>query len=128
MKTILLAAAILIAVPAIGQEVQHAPTAAQCQADRAVWSVQADEWVQAEIAHSDRGTANLSALNKMTVDGIHARAEELGTCNTVDPANQQMYSLAADNYSLIYLSRLTHFMTRHGLFSQFFEEDSQGQR
>jgi len=37
MKTLLLAATILISVPAIGQEVEHAPTVAQCQADQRLW-------------------------------------------------------------------------------------------
>jgi len=36
-KRTLLAVAILIAVPAIGQEVEHAPTVAQCQADQRLW-------------------------------------------------------------------------------------------
>jgi len=41
MKALLLAITILIAVPAIGQEVQHAPTVAQCQSGSKIVVVEA---------------------------------------------------------------------------------------
>jgi hypothetical protein len=58
MKTLLLAVAILVAVPAIGQEVQHAPTVDVCRADVAVW------WTDYIVKEYDRSENELESGGK----------------------------------------------------------------
>jgi hypothetical protein len=82
MKTLLLAATILIGVPAIWQEAKQ-PTFAKCQADQAVWLVKLNEGaVSGGWANSSRDASSKALLNW---------GEEMDSCEAVDPKNQDNF-------------------------------------
>jgi hypothetical protein len=115
MKTLLLAATILISVPAIGQEVEHAPTVAQCQADQRLWRAKLE---------GDQGFD----LKDVTLNTLAHWEAEMVKCEAVDPPNQSRYfntdveAVAAESH------REFDFIKRHGLLEQFVKEDAAGQR
>jgi predicted nucleic-acid-binding Zn-ribbon protein len=124
MRTTVLAAAILIVAPAFAQEIQHAPTAAQCQADQRLWQSQAGEYFQAAKSHDVKNTVvvNLTAIELL------ARSMEMSDCYKVDSENFKMYSLTQCTYAQFFSERATTFMKRHDLMKQFFDEDAAGAR
>jgi hypothetical protein len=61
-KSLLLMAAMFVAHPLFGQEVKHAPTVDQCQADVRLWANDRveNEYLDAEDLKSKSGTNNRS--------------------------------------------------------------------
>jgi len=102
---------VTLAADVTPQEVKHAPTGAQCQADRRLWI--------AEVSNS------ASDLDYHT---LTARELVMGDCISVDPDNNPLYMSLG--YQLIALQdiRLRHFVERHGLYDQFIKEDKEGKR
>jgi hypothetical protein len=129
MKLFLLPLLLLLVVPTIGQE--HPPTAAQCQADLAVWG-DPDLWSEyfgSEAIYTAKGTANQSRVARLEYSELESRADELGsTCTKVDAGQIDRYLHTADFYTLARYSRLYHFVMRHNQFPQFLLEDAQGKR
>lgn len=124
MRKTILVAAVLIVAPAFAQDVEHAPTAAQCQADSALWQSQAADFFRAGNPHDTNNTV----IAKMTARQLQARANELGDCMKVDPTNATDYSGTQDNYMLLFLARAFAFVQRHNLSNQFYQEDEAGAR
>lgn len=114
MKTLLLAAAILIGVPAIGQDVQHAPSVAQCQADQRLWLSRLED--------------NGDKLKDVTIRTLAAWQDEMGQCLAVDPENKFKYSNTRSETAAEIELREGDFIDRHGLYDQFLAEDAAGQR
>jgi hypothetical protein len=113
MKTLLLAVAILIAVPALGQEVKHAPTAAQCQADQRLWL---------STLESNHG------FEDVRMPTLVAWEHEMSQCQAVDPPNNIKYYNTWGEGKAEESLRERDFITRHGFYDQFIAEDAAGKR
>jgi hypothetical protein len=122
MKSFLLLLLLLV-VPATGQE--HAPIAAQCQADAAVWGDTALESKYLDASDSPTQTE----IGRLGLKEVMDRINEMRACLKTDPARQARYYEIAMWYTGSVLSgRVYDFMTRHDLWPQFRLEDGQGKR
>ena len=128
MKPFLLLFGLLLVVPATGQE--HAPTAAQCQADAAVWG-DTDiriEFENAETAFLRNGTPNRTDVNRLAAEEVRARITEMAQCEKVDAPRITQYGDVASFYNEVFSARMFNFISRHDFWPQFKLEDSQGKR
>jgi|SRR5271163_1280020 len=115
MRTALLAAAILIAYPLSAQEVKHAPTVAQCQADQRLWAAKLEQpHGQGVMAVSYRTL--MEWLNEMT------------DCEDVDPTQHDLYMNTSGETITAMATRLRAFVYRHKMWEQFLTEDEAGAR
>ncbi|HXO04871.1 MAG TPA: hypothetical protein VN884_04480 [Candidatus Sulfotelmatobacter sp.] len=112
-KGTLLAVAIVLAVPALGQEVKHAPTVAQCQADQKLWLSKLED---------DRG---IDDVKFETLDGWQ---QEMKDCKEVDEINGRKYFNVMTEIEAEFSRRELDFIVRHHQFDQFLAEDAAGQR
>lgn len=118
MRKTVVAAAILFAVPAFGQQQQlkqesgPPPTVDQCRADMSAWI--------------DQTTSE--ALAKLSYQELVRRASEMSLCEKVDPKNVNTYNTVSSTYHLELAARLLDFINRHGLVGQFKSEDAAGKR
>ena len=119
MKKILLAAAVLIAVPTIGQEVKHAPTVQQCQADQSLWFSKLNEPSSTGWAHAANDTSLVTFMDWQ---------DEMSACFAVDPDNEEKYLETTKLTFIVIGARQTDFLIRHGLTRQFLDEDKSGKR
>lgn len=93
--------------------VEHAPTAEQCRADSSVW---------------------VSELNdQAAIDGesfriLSQRVSEMQQCASVDSKNRIQYYITGEGTQSEQAARLGHFLSRHSLYDQFLQEDSEGKR
>jgi hypothetical protein len=95
------------------QEVEHAPTAAQCQADQAVWF--------STIEDSGRNqTVPYRTLNQWGL--------EMGQCEEVDKPNILRYQNVETEVLAVAEQREHAFLKRHDLLRQFYQEDEAGVR
>ncbi|MFZ0737759.1 MAG: hypothetical protein WBL70_12565 [Candidatus Acidiferrales bacterium] len=108
---------------------EHAPLAAQCQADLAVWySLDMDsEYTIAETARTEK-TPNETEVNKLFLPEIFARTHELGECMEVDSSRRHEYFRASSFYAGVVSSREHSFLVRHNLIGQVAREDAEGER
>jgi hypothetical protein len=114
--SILLAALVLLfSVSSSTQEVQHAPTVAQCQADQALWLSKLQK------PHG-RGTDDVG------VTTMHKWQSEMNDCQSVDPANRRKYYETIVEAISEVETREMAFIYRHGLYPQFVQEDEAGKR
>jgi hypothetical protein len=111
MKRVLILGVFVLA--AVGQDVQHAPTVAQCQADQRLWL--------AEIEEGD--SSKLPTVNILT-----KRSDELDDCQKVDPDNVGKYVNATSEIDILKATRMVHFLRRNGMFQKFLDEDAAGKR
>lgn len=120
---------IVIAVPAIPQDVKHAPTLSSCVGDINLWSSQIpgfpepsyDQW---------RG-----ALKSLTLHEIDGRVSSLTDCVNAYPVlgkgqngNLSVPVTLSNYYGLETQVRYFDFIYRHGMLSKFTDEDEAGQR
>jgi hypothetical protein len=120
---------ILFVVPtATGQ--QHAPTAAQCQADVAVWgdSSLRTAYNEAQTAYVTNQTPNKTDVAKLDFQEVNDRQSEMIICTKVDTQNFDKYFDAMGFYHSVLADRLFNFVTRHNLWAQLKSEDAQGMR
>lgn len=117
MKKTLLVVAILVAAPAFTQEVEHAPTVAQCVADQRLWGSKLNDYSKG--GHG---------LDDVTVQTLIAWEREMGQCDVVDPESSRKYDLTQAAAVFAESNREVKFLSRHGLWTQFLKEDSEGQR
>jgi hypothetical protein len=113
MKRLVLAGLVLTA-SLVGQDVQHAPTVAQCQADQRLWLSKIED------------TDNASALP--TFDVLSKWQREMSDCKTVDPSEELKYYNTGAEIRTMQGIRLMNFIARHGLWDKFKEEDAAGKR
>ena len=111
MRKLLVILAIL-SMSAVAQDIQHAPTAAQCQADIAVWKTQDKAYIEA-----------------LPVNTLVNRANELSDCSKVlvGDGSEWAWTLRAA-YDQHIENRYVHFLIRHGLGQQMVDEDAKGAR
>jgi hypothetical protein len=130
MRTMVIAILILATAPAFAQQIEHAPTAAQCQADVAVWySPEAStEYQKAQTAWTTDHKPNRTPGGKMKVMEAIARMDEMFDCQLVDPQKEDLYYRAGNFYYGIYADRAINFISRHQLWPEFRKEDAAGLR
>jgi hypothetical protein len=116
MKTVLLIAAVAVAGTVFaGQDVDHAPTAAQCQADRAYWMSKLED-------------TDTSTMENISYETLDAWSAEMYKCRVVDPPNSHKYDFAEMEVIAFQHVRLIDFLNRHKLLPQFKSEDAAGAR
>jgi len=102
----------MFSMSAVAQDIQHAPTAAQCQADIAVWKAESKVDIEALAVNTLVGRANeLSDCSKVLVGDGSELARTL----------RAVYDQHIEN-------RYAHFVMRHGLGQQMVDEDAKGAR
>jgi hypothetical protein len=114
MKHVLILAVVLIASLTVGQDVQHAPTVAQCRADQRLWLSEMEE--------------NDDSPKLPTFGVLSKRNREMEDCKKIDPDNHSKYFNTASEIHPILLMRLMDYLDRHGLRAQFQAEDAAGKR
>jgi len=112
-RILILATLILTASLSVGQDVKHAPTVGQCQADQRVWV--------ADIEQVDS-----PRLPKYSV--LSKWSHEMTDCEKVDPDNKGKYYNTGAEIDAMQAIRLMDFLDRHGLWAKFKEEDAAGKR
>lgn len=119
---------LLLVVSTTAQE--HAPTAAQCQADVAVWgdSEIINQYLNAELYSYQTKTANRAEISKLGWQEVDAREAEMAVCPKVDPQGAKRYVDTANFYEMVMGHRLGDFVMRHNLWQQFSKEDAEGER
>jgi hypothetical protein len=111
--SILLVLVLLFSISSSTQEVQHAPTAAQCQADQALWLSKLE---------TRGGTSDI------VVQTLHKWQNEMSDCETVDPLNKLKYFNTETKIEAELEGRELSFIHRHNLYQQFLDEDAAGKR
>ena len=115
MKHFLILAVVLggsLTILAVGQEIKHAPTVAQCQADQRLWFSKIE--------------GESSTLPKYDV--LSEWAIEMGDCKTVDPVNFNKYYNLHGEIDAERALRMIDFIDRQGLRQKFLAEDAAGKR
>lgn len=112
MKRLLILVSLILTASLVGQDVQHAPTVAQCQADQRLWL--------SEVEGDSSQLPNFSTIS--------AWGREMTNCEKVDPDNQHKYYNTAAEIMAEQESRLMDFVNRHGLGDKFVAEDAVGKR
>ena len=95
------------------QEIEHAPTVAQCRADQWLWFSKLEQ-------------PNGVGVATVTFTQLEDWRGEMGDCISVDPAFNFEYFETMTHIEYEKLMRTEHFLTRHNLFGQFMAEDEQG--
>ena len=110
-QTIVIAALVMFSATTTRVQ-EHAPIAAQCQADKAVWLQQ----------------LNHEETTKLLVTELSSRLWEMAACQAVDPPNAGDYVKASTIYLMAVDVRYQNFVKRNNLVQQFLQEDAEGKR
>ena len=102
---------LLMSAPLFSQD--HAPTLAQCQADKNLWYGESGN-------HLTDINNYLDGLSYMEISD---RGYEMQQCALVDPHEEYLYRTLRDTFYRAALDRLKNFVARHGLAGQFLKED-----
>jgi hypothetical protein len=112
MKRISILIVFVFVFVAVGQEIQHAPTVAQCQADQRLWDYQ--------LINQSEKLPDIEVLQKWN--------SELRDCMKADPQNRLQYFITVDEVDGETLLRMMHFLQRHNTLKDFVNEDDAGKR
>ena len=107
---------VVIIAGATPQEVKHAPTVQQCQADQRLWTGKME---------TQPIPSGVEDVNYSTLVGWE---NEMAGCEAVDRPNEFMYQSALSEISTFQKVRLLGFLSRHNLLNKFYEEDEAGKR
>jgi hypothetical protein len=102
----------IFVLAAVGQDVEHAPTVAQCQADQGLWI--------SELLDDTYPKPDIDVLQKWT--------REMRDCKKVDPEHKVDYYNTVGDIDSEELLRMVHFINRHNLLAEFKAEDAAGKR
>lgn len=94
------------------QEVEHAPTVEQCQADQRLWISKIEDDVAKDASFYTIGAWQV----------------EMHNCEKVDPPNHWKYYNTAEEASEVQFNRMMKFLIKHSLLLQFVTEDAEGKR
>ena len=112
MRKILSSIVVVATSLTFGQDVQHAPTVAQCQADQRLWDF--------KFIHQSDKLPDVVVLQKWN--------SEMRDCMTVDPPTQLQYLFIVSQTDAETAIRLMHFLQRHNMSADFKTEDLAGKR
>ena len=107
-----LALAFIIFTTSLTGQVEHAPTVAQCQAVQRLWRSQIEG----------------DAKTTLTFDKLTDMSGEMEACYKVDPPNATKYQDTEAEDMVIQATRMSSFIQRHHMWSQFLAEDAAGKR
>ena len=131
---LLLPLLLLLVVPMTAQ-VEHAPTPQQCRADADVWDLpKPDITTSPFLLDKDEvlDYATVVAMDhNLSAKALEGRNAELSQCIKTDTGFFNMrtrYTAGNRAYAMAELMRIAHFMDRHNLTGQFYQEDEQGKR
>lgn len=111
MKMKLVLAIVAFTSLAWGQEIEHAPTVAQCQADQRLWLSELE---------GDASSIAYTTLRDWSI--------EMGTCWKVDPTHEAAYYNTYSEATTVEGQRTRTFIQRHQLWERFLTEDAAGKR
>ncbi len=114
MKCILILAVVMAASLSLGQDVKHAPTVEQCQADQRLWLSK----VEGDV--TDKTLPAISVIN--------AWLREMFDCEKIDPENQRRYYNTRGELYVEEVMRMEDFLRRHQMWDRFIKEDAAGKR
>src|SRR5437867_12500071 len=83
---------------------------------------------KAYYRHRDLGTHNPTEVDKLTVKQLASRVSEMDDCQKVDSPRLEAYHTTGAFYTDVIRDRMTRFLKRHHLMSQFVAEDAAGER
>jgi hypothetical protein len=114
MKCYLAFAVLILTASLAGQveQIEHAPTVAQCQADQRLWDYQ--------ITNQAEKLPDIKVLQKWN--------REMGECESIDPSNKLPYFVTVDEVDGEMLIRMMHYLQRHDTLKEFVHEDEAGKR
>jgi hypothetical protein len=101
----------LVLTASLTGQVEHAPTVAQCQADQRLW-----------FSKIEDGNSTL------TFDALANMEREMIACHDVDPPNARDYYNTSCSATAAMAARMSKFIQRHRLWSQFEAEDAAAKR
>jgi hypothetical protein len=127
-STLMSALLLFVCQPIGAQNEDHAPTLAQCHADRMLWTEQVIEYNNAEAQRLKNRTPNNSVIWKLPISKLIQRQDEMGDCEAVDPENVERYDDVLRNLLDAYKTRYVDFVVRHKLDPQLLKEDEAGLR
>jgi hypothetical protein len=104
--------AVFVTVSPSAGQVEHAPTAAQCQADQRLW-----------LSRLEGPSSQLPEYKVLV-----GWSSEMKDCQEVDPTNNFKYFNTRTELTAEQQIRLSRFLERHGLWNQFRAEDAAGKR
>jgi hypothetical protein len=111
MKRILILSVFVLVAVGQSQDVKHAPTVAQCQADQRLWLSELE---------SDATSITFTTLRDWII--------EMGDCRKIDPVHDWAYYNTYGEASGIGGLRMMTFIKRHELWDKFLAEDAAGKR
>lgn len=103
---------VLFVLSAGGQDIEHAPTVAQCQADQRLWD--------SKIESKSEKLPDIGVLQRWS--------SELRDCLTVDSQHQLQYVFTVGEIDTETMLRMTHFLERRNMLTDFKAEDATGKR
>jgi hypothetical protein len=121
----------LFVIPTTGRQgVVHVPPLAQCRADADAWGIPGATPPSVWDSPDDEFNNFRSKMDVRTPTSrvLNARNDELMECANTDRLYASRYTLASVVYKIAMLEREGNFLDRHGLVSQFYQEDEQGKR
>lgn len=130
---LLLPLLLLFVIPTAGRQgvgVVHVPPLAQCRADADAWGIPGAMPPGVWDSPDDEFNNFRSKMDVRTptTTVLNTRNDELMECVNTDRLNASRYTLASVVYKIAMLGREGNFLNRHGLLSQFYQEDDQGKR
>jgi hypothetical protein len=109
-------------------QVEHAPTPDQCKADADAWGIPRYGVLAPNTAEFQRLAGLVMRDHNVTARMLDARSAEFTECEKTDSNQAGRYAQAIRAYATAQLGRMAHYMQRHNLTAQFYQEDDQGQR
>ena len=116
MTRLVLMFVILVSSIAAGQDVEHAPTVAQCQAKQRLLRAEIEESVQDHSAHLP------------SIHAIREWKQEMSDCESVDPENRHRYQNTESELTVEEKMRMEDFLHHHQLWDKFVTADANGER
>ncbi len=110
-------------------------TQEQCNAYRAEWGTEdKSDWLEQDGRQVITGETNHNPVQRLNLDNLTARIGVSSAClkleqgQGTDPRITRAWVDFADFYKNVYTARENHFIRRHGLWKQFYDEDMAGVR
>ena len=111
MKRLAAIVILMMSSMAVGRDIKHAPTVAQCQADQRLWLAKLED----------------GAIDE-TYSTVAKWIPEMLNCGDVDRKNEIRYYDVVEKAYAELLMRTTNFIILHGRWEQFVAEDEAGKR
>ena len=105
---------------AIAAQNQPELSISQCRSDYGTW--------YEAMSMAGSAEAELDAVNRLPMEGLIHRMEEMTKCVAIDSQKQQWYVGLAGTYSGFAHIRERDFIERHHLMDTFLSEDAAGKR